>query len=161
MPSAYLLRLAGPRASSSNNIDFLCRRSSSISNILEPVSLARDISSLPLESNPQWIRAKRQRCAEKQISFSFICLLVTCPHPPTSSSTSDCLLDDPEVQTLWSQIHHSEFQPLSLKHVTRSQRIGVDIRLVMGMKEPCFPAIENRVHTRWISEPEDTPSIPN
>jgi hypothetical protein len=89
-------------------------------------------------------------------SFVFWCT----SHPPTSLSTSDSLRDYLEVETLWSQIHHLEFQPISLKHVTRSQCISVDIRLIMGMEEPCFPAIENRLHTRWISEPEDTPSIP-
>ena len=33
------------------------------------------------------------------------------------------------------QIHNREFQPIRLKHMTRTQRIRINIRLAMGMEE--------------------------
>lgn len=94
--------------------------------------------------------AQRLRCAES-ISYAHVVISrsIAC-FPPQPKGCRD--LD------LWSQVHNLILQTFSLEHMTRPQRICVDVRFIMWVKDAWLPAMLYALHARRISESENTPS---
>lgn len=111
----------------------------------------------------EWARVLSNPLQEVLSWLYFFLSDFRCPMPTgpifgfNSNSFQGTSLD--EAISLRAQINKFKLQSISLKDMARPKCISIHVRLVMWMKQPGLVTVENRVHSGWIRQPEDSPSV--